>query len=171
MSLKIVKGDLFTLAASQHYDVVVNGLNCFCTAPYAGIAADFEKHFNISTCSYEQEKYKGKYNKLGNLESKIAYVYDNKFHLLDNGRTDFEDFSLAESKKILVVNAYTQYKPGANGDMVALAICLKKLNVYAKGLNVLLPLIGGGIAKLKPENIKILMEKTLVDCNATLVLL
>lgn len=169
--MKTIKGDLFELCLTGDYDVVANGLNCFCTAPYAGIAADFEKHFKISTCSYEQEKYKGKYNKLGNLESKTVYINNKQFHLFDDKTKDIFDLDIENTTKLLVVNAYTQYQPGANGDMVALAMCLKKLNVYAKGLNVLLPLIGGGIAKLKPESIKILMEKTLVDCNATLVLL
>lgn len=122
--MKIVNRDLFEIA--KEVDMIAQGCNCFCVQG-AGISKIFNEKFETSKYKLESDFHKGKYNKLGNI--------------------DFEEKQYGDNK-LLVANTYTQYKPGADLDYVALAMVFKKLEFLCASNNwsLAIPLIGGGIA-------------------------
>ena len=77
-----------------------------------------------------------------------------------------------------VVNSYTQYNYGRNhsdGDdkplsYEALTLCLRKINHKFKGKHIGLPQIGCGLAGGDWEKVKAIIQKELVDCDATVVI-
>ena len=167
--MKIIEGNLLELALQNKFDAIAHGLNCFCTAPYAGIANQFERIFSISDYGWEQECFSGKYNRLGNLDYKSHYIKDEK--VFDSQRHS----SHPEKEKfheLLVINAYTQYKPGKDLNKIALLLCLQKLEFLCrtKNLKLGIPLIGGGIAGGDPKQIINLMHNAFKDIDVTLVL-
>ena len=81
--MKQIEDDLFTLTEQGNFDLIFHGVNCFCTAPYAGIAAEFEKRFNISLFGYEQDYYKGKFAKLGNVAADGSTVPQTRWRSAD----------------------------------------------------------------------------------------
>lgn len=152
--MKIIEGDLIQMTFSQKFDVIAHGCNCFCTMG-AGIALQMAYKFDCHKFPLEGPKYRGDIDKLGNIDS------------------DWHDIGPLEGHDgwdVGVVNAYTQFKPGADLSYAALELCLMKINKKFKGLKLGLPLIGGGIAGGDPETIINLMLKTLTDVDATLVL-
>ena len=172
MSLKIIEGDLFKQVLDGEYDVVGHGTNCQCTAPYGGIAAIFEKLFTISDMEGENIMYRGKYNKMASVGMKKVY-----FHEVTNQMIQQVDYntSLIQQmyRPLVIANCYTQYNPGPDLDVIALIMCLKKLNFYCKSENLKLgiPLIGCGIAGGDPKVIIPYMKAIFKEIDATLVVL
>lgn len=162
-----VKGNLITMAQQGHFEVISHGANCFCMMG-AGIALPMRQYFSCDKFQLEQEKYKGDYNKLGQIDYEVV---NRKTGLIFN---DFDALLSVEGdvieNSLVVVNSYTQYHGGANLNYTALQMCLDKLNHTFKDRHIGLPLIGGGIAGGDPEIIKQMMKKTLVDVDVTLVL-
>lgn len=168
--MKIIKEDLFKLTFEGCFDIIAHGLNCFCTAPYSGIAYHFENFFRISEYGYEQKVFEKKFNKLGNLEFKDKYIHKITRQIIDKAsydKTIIKDMYY----KVQVTNAYTQYKPGADLNKIALLMCFTKLSHYCNENNLKLgiPLIGGGIAGGNPLEIKSFMEQSFKNIDATLV--
>jgi O-acetyl-ADP-ribose deacetylase (regulator of RNase III) len=150
MSLKIVKGDLIKMAKAGKFDVITHGCNCFCVMG-AGIAPLMAKEFGCDNFKMEGDVFKGKYEKLGNIDwLKVGHVF--------------------------VVNSYTQFAPGQPGrygiplDYDALSLCLAKINETFKYHRVGLPFIGAGLAGGDPERIVKLMIGNLDNVDATLVI-
>lgn len=160
--MKIIQGDIIQEALKV--DFIAHGCNCFCTKPYAGIAALYHKIFNIGEYSYEQPFYKGKYNKLGNLE------YVPKF--INTETLEVFDIEQPTLHKVFVCNAYTQFQPGRDLDWNALILCFKKMEyvLVQNKWTAALPLIGGGIAGGDLKTIIKFMEKIFVKSDVTLVL-
>ena len=126
MSIRTVKGNLITLAKEGQFNVIVHGANCF-NAMGGGIAAEVHRRlFNAHDIDFFFTK-KGSKNKLG----KITYAVEETLQ-----HTPF-----------VVINAYTQYHPGANFKLKALVKCLKKIRKQFGGMNLRFgfPLIGAGI--------------------------
>lgn len=73
--------------------------------------------------------------------------------------------STVGNKHITVVNAYTQYNPGRNLDMIALITCLKDINIRFEGATVGLPLIGCGIAGGDWNEVREHIKRILIDVN------
>jgi O-acetyl-ADP-ribose deacetylase (regulator of RNase III) len=170
--LKIEQGDLFQRALKGEFDVIGHGTNCFCTAPYGGIAALFEKHFVISDMEGENPMYRGKYNKMASVGMKKVYIHEVTKQLIQ--QKDFEASLIPQMYKHLVVaNCYTQFNAGPDLDTIALLMCLKKLAYYCKANNskLAIPLIGCGIAGGDPKVIVPYMQKLLAEVDATLIVL
>ena len=166
-----IEGDLFELTEQGNFDLIFHGVNCFCTAPYSGIAAEFEKRFNISLFGYEQEYYKGKFNKLGNVEFEPKYIHKVTKQVLS--KEDFQTSTIPNYyHKVLIANCYTQYNPGKNLNIVALLMCLQKIDFFAKAnnLRVGFPAIGAGIAGGDLKLLKSYYNTCFKDINAILVL-
>lgn len=142
--MKEITGNLITLAKEGMFDVIAHGCNCFCLQQ-AGIAASMAKEFGTDKFPMEDQEYSGEFNKLGCINSETV-------------------------KGLTIVNAYTQYKPGANLDYDALALCLKKINRIAKGKRVGLPQIGCGIAGGSWKVVKTMIDDILDDCDVTVVI-
>lgn len=180
MSYKEINGDLIELALSgSFFDVIVHGCNCF-NLQGAGIAKQMSAVFDTNNpikYPLELPMLKGDINKLGRIS------YRNTI------QTTLEGIKLP-----IVINAYTQYQPGANLDYEALTLCLRKMNHSFKGKHIGLPQIGCGIAggiwdidkfamqdeasfrksiELKQQgfkDVKTIMQQELKDCDVTVVI-
>jgi O-acetyl-ADP-ribose deacetylase (regulator of RNase III) len=154
--MKIIKGNLITLALAGEFDVISHGCNCFCTMG-AGIAPQMAKAFGADTFKMEHESWRGDYNKLGQI--------------------DFELVNVENKPDMIVVNSYTQYGFGRNHeggtktplDYVALEMCMQKINHMFKGSRVGLPWIGCGLAGGDKNRVKEILERTLTDVDLTIV--
>lgn len=151
--MKEIDGDIITLAKSGDYDVVIHGCNCF-SKQGAGLAPQMAEAFHTDEFLMETNAFQ--YN--------LSYEYrHNKL-----GCIDFNYFSTYD---MYVVNCYTQYHPGKNGDYQALIMCFKKLNhVFGnKDMKLLTPAIGCGIAGLDEMIVKGLVKKYLIGIDVTWV--
>jgi O-acetyl-ADP-ribose deacetylase (regulator of RNase III) len=152
---KEIEGDLITMALEGNFDVIAQGVNCFCTQK-KGLAVEFVKNFRTDQYEMEQPQHKGDINKLGTIE--YDYRFQNK------------------GKELIVVNCYTQYsyaKKGEIGDLFldydALKLCVKKMNHIFKGKKIGLPKIGAGLAGGDWALIQLIIETYLKDCEVTVV--
>ena len=167
--MEIIKGSLITLAKEGKFDVIAHGCNCFCTMG-AGLAPQMAKAFGTDEFFLEQEKYRGDFNKLGQIDYERRFIIDSGlvYHLPQN-RSDI--------KEISIVNCYTQYGFGSNHtggtkqplDYTALTMCFKKLNHEFKGKHIGLPWIGCGLAGGDIKIVRKLIENCFSDCQITLV--
>lgn len=146
--MKIIKGDLIKLAKRGDFDVIVHGCNCFCTMG-AGIASQIRKEFPEA---YEADcqTVSGDIDKLGTFSNAL---------IDPSGIVRF-----------FVVNAYTQYYPGANADYGAIRKvfrCIKRSQLSTMRIGY--PRIGAGIAGGDWENISKIIDEELEGCDHTLV--
>ena len=121
------KGNLLDLAEAGHFDIVVQGCNCF-NAMGGGIAREIrERYPNIA--DVDSETVRGDYNKLGNWTSGVV---------------------MAPNHQFIIVNAYTQYDMSTGNDVfeyAAFELILQKLVKKYGDLNIGLPYIGMGLAR------------------------
>ena len=180
--MKIIKGNLITLALAGEFDVISHGCNCFCTMG-AGIAPHMAKAFGVDKYTRENEFYKGDYNKLGTI-SYGAHILNWGSNLPFAENNNLDDTLWREIKKrtadltyVEVVNSYTQYGFGRNHDggsqtpldYVALELCMQKINHTFKGKRVGLPWIGCGLAGGDKNRVREILERTLTDVELTIV--
>lgn len=129
MTLKYAKGNLIDMAEQGHFDVIVQGCNCFCTMG-SGIAkeikARYPKAYEVD-CRTEA----GDRNKLGSYTMAIV----------DSGDYEFA-----------IVNAYTQYAYNRKGETIdrfeygAFLDVLITLIDTCGEMRIGLPYIGMGLA-------------------------
>ena len=143
--MKYVKGDLISLALNGEFDVIAHGCNCFC-AMGAGIAPKISRQFKADTFKMESKIYKGDLNKLGTI-----------------------DYQKVEGSSLIVVNCYSQFKPGPDLSYAALELCLIKLAHTFPNKRIGIPFIGAGLAGGDPVIIYDLMRDNLHD-KSTLVI-
>ena len=160
MEYKEIEGDLIVLAQNGMFDVITHGCNCLCTMG-AGVAPQMAKAFGCDKFKMESDNYRGDMNKLGTID--FEYV-----DVIENGL----------SKKMAVVNSYTQYFYGKNHtdgvgkpfDYHAFKLCMKKINHYFKGKHIGMPKIGSHLAGGDWELIRPIIQKELKDCSVTVVI-
>lgn len=147
---RIVKGDLIKMANKGHFDAIAHGCNCFCQMG-AGIALTIKKHFPLAYMA-DHETAQGSRAKLGTFTK--AYEYPT------------------------VYNLYTQYsysRSGVNFEPWTLKLALQKVTHDMGNVGHLgVPLIGGGLAKGNPEEIKAIIKEAAEkhpNFHITLVLL
>ena len=165
---KEIEGDLFTEIFSECYDVSLQGCNAFNTQG-AGICIPFKKHFHTDVFPMELAG-KGDINKLGQIDCKDFYLKD--------GNTFEECDSTISMKRITIINCYSQFHYGMNhsdgknkpADYEALTLCLRKINHKFKGLRIVTPAIGCGLAGGDLNIVREIIKKELKDCYTTLVL-
>lgn len=124
--MKTTQGDLILLAQKGYFDVIVHGCNCFNTMG-AGIAKAIRDNFPASFIA-DQQTARGDKSKLGTIT--IA-------------ETD-----IAEGR-LTIVNGYTQYAYGRNGQKVdyeALRQVFKRVKEVFSGQRIGYPAIGAGLA-------------------------
>lgn len=128
---KEIDGDLIEFALQKKFDCIAHGANCFCVMG-AGIAKSIRENFT-EAYSADAKTANGSYNKLGTL-------------------------SIAKSGNgVYIINAYTQFQPGAHANRIAIDMCLDKIAYIMqewKLKSLGLPLIGCGIGGLD-ENIMV----------------
>ena len=161
--MKIVTGNLLTLAEQGEFDVIVHGCNCL-NVMGAGIALPISK---LYPAAYEadQRTARGDYNKLGNFTSAQVTT-----------KTD-------PIRSFTIVNAYTQFTcfhDDPNHDLFeyeAFILILQKLHKrFGRNIRYGFPLIGCGLARGNKEIVMQILEKFSKavepsDSTVTLVLL
>jgi O-acetyl-ADP-ribose deacetylase (regulator of RNase III) len=147
--MKTVKGDLIKLAIQGEFDVIVHGCNCFCTMG-AGIALTIKQHF---PAAYKAD---------------LATVKADKSKL---GTISFVEIESSD-KKLIVVNAYTQYHwKGKDGkaDYQAIRDVFKAIKMQFSGLKIGYPAIGAGLAAGDWKLISSIIEEELAGEDHTFV--
>jgi O-acetyl-ADP-ribose deacetylase (regulator of RNase III) len=151
VSFNKIKGNLITQAKRYgNFDVIVHGCNCQ-NAMGGGIAYEISLRCPNASSVDEYFSRRGDKNKLG----KISYAIERS----DNGFP------------FVVVNAYTQFNPGANFKLKALTKCLKKIKKQFGGMGLCFgfPLIGAGIGGGDWKEIEKEIKTILKDENVYIV--
>lgn len=149
-----VHGDLIKLTLEGEFDAIAHGCNCFCVMG-AGIAPQMARAFGADKFPLEHPRYRGSINKLG---------------MIDVG-----EYHLPTTKRVSIINAYTQYdtKPTYLGqalDYEALTLCFRKINKRFRGKKLGLPQIGCGLAGGSWSIVKKLIHAELIDVDVTVVI-
>lgn len=147
--MKIIQGNLITLAKQNYFDVIVHGCNCFCSMG-AGIAKAIKSEFPEA---YEADcqTAKGDRNKLGT----ISYA-----------KIDRDGMNLT------VVNGYTQFNYSGAGILVdydAVASVFSSIKKQFTGQKIGYPKIGAGLAKGDWQIISSIIDRELESEDRTLV--
>ena len=145
---KEVRGNLIELALQGHFDVVVQGCNCF-NKQGAGISGQFVKHWKTDTY---------------HLETTIMVKPKEKLGMIEIFRHSIADTSKTHRDILNVVNAYTQYKPGRDLKIKALERAFKTLNDTYPGKVIGIPEIGCGIAGEKWKVVREVIQNVTSDC-------
>lgn len=145
-NIKVIEGDLIELAKKGEFDLIAQGCNCFSTMG-AGIAVGFKKEFKADQFPMEQ-KGKGDYNKLGQIDYKTIVISDQAIEIFEYVPDSKSDAYGESNIHFCVINAYTQYHYGGNKpfDYTAFTMCMRKINHTFKGMHIGLPMIGAGLA-------------------------
>ena len=126
--MNYVTGNLIDLAEQGHFDIIVQGCNCFNTMN-SGLAKEIKSRYpEVAVC--DQKTSAGDYNKLGNFTaSGTIFNRDHNF---------------------IVVNAYTQFDYGRDGkdrfEYTAFDLILQKLAFRWGHSKLGFPMIGCGLA-------------------------
>lgn len=147
--MKIIQGNLITLAKRNYFDIIVHGCNCFCTMG-AGIAKAIKSEFPEA---YEADCQtpKGDKNKLGT----ISYAQINR-----------------DGMNLTVVNGYTQFNYSGSGILVdydAVASVFSSIKQQFSGQKIGYPKIGAGLAKGDWQIISSIIDRELTKEDHTLV--
>ncbi|MDO1451874.1 macro domain-containing protein [Rhodocytophaga aerolata] len=147
--MKTEKGDLIKKALRNEFDLIIHGCNCFCTMG-AGIAKTIKEHFPRAYQADLKTK-KGDKDKLGTISWAEEEI---------------------NSRKLIVVNAYTQYDyrgRGVKADYEAIRKVFKTIKQQYTGLRIGYPAIGAGLAGGDWTIISRIIEEELASENHTFV--
>lgn len=140
-----VTGDLIQLVKDEKFDVIVHGCNCFCTMG-SGVAAAIRKAFPAAYTVDSFTPY-GEETKLGTI-------------------------SVADTGKVIVVNAYTQYSFGGavrNFDYGAFQVCLQEIARRFGHLRIGMPKIGAGLGGGDWNKIKNIIHNVMGNCHSVTI--
>ncbi len=149
--MKIVKGDLVSLALAGEFEVIIHGCNCFCTMG-AGIARAIKENFPEAFAA-DCLTAEGDRGKLGTFSS--AFICRNNLELT-------------------IVNAYTQFHwggPGIKVDYEALRSIIQSIKQSYHGKRIGYPKIGAGLAGGDWQIIAPIIDEELNGEDHTLVIL
>ena len=181
MNYKEIEGNLITLALNGEFDVITHGCNCHCQMG-AGIAPQMAKAFRADKYPLENQKYKGDYNKLGQIDFDVRMIDGNGGIFTNQESSELYRLgqirTVNEHKPLWIVNAYTQYNYGVNHkngskiplDYDALRMCMRKINYQFKGKKIGLPyVIGCGLAGGDIMIVLPIIKEELKDMDITMV--
>lgn len=164
--MKIVMGDLISLAEEGQFDVIVHGCNCH-HAMNRGIAAELRKKYPEVYESDKLTKY-GLKEKLGT----IFPVYVHGYRKIIDPTLSIGSYE----NKFFIVNAYTQfYYARFPGEIVvsynAIRSCFAKIKQHFSNKRIAYPKIGCGLGGGNWEIVSRIIDEELQGCDHTLVLL
>lgn len=145
--MKIIKGDIITLAEEGNFDVIVQGCNCFHTQA-SGLAGQLVK----------------KYPQVLEVDRMTSYGDKNKLGT----------FSIAEVPGFSIMNVYTQYYFGLNEDLFEYDAFQMFLDHWSNNLRLVktknkirigFPMIGCGLAGGNSEIIVKMIQKFAEDVS------
>jgi O-acetyl-ADP-ribose deacetylase (regulator of RNase III) len=119
--MKVLSGDLIQYAKDRKFDIIFHGCNCFHTMG-AGIAYQIQQSFPGAYTADKKSWTSGDWEKLGKYSSWKS-----------------------EDGKLTVLNAYTQYKPGANFEYSALDQVTQVIAKNFRNMTIAYPKVGAGI--------------------------
>ena len=149
--MKIIKGNLISLALDGKFEVIIHGCNCFCTMG-AGIAKAIKKNFPEAFAA-DCRTAEGDREKLGTFSS--AFIHRDNFELT-------------------IINAYTQFHwggPGLKVDYNALRSVMQSIKQNYHGKRIAYPRIGAGLAGGDWQIIAAIIDEELDGEDHTLVIL
>ena len=149
--MKIVAGNLVTLALAGNYDLIMQGCNCM-NQMGKGIALTIKNTWP-EVYQADLATVKGDKTKLGTYTKAVVDI---------NG------------KPLVVVNCYTQYNYNYEGvlvDYTAVQQVMTKIKQDYSGLKMAMPLIGAGLAKGDWRILSPIIETALEGEDLTLVVL
>ena len=149
--MKIVAGNLVTLALAGNYDLIMQGCNCM-NQMGKGIALTIKNTWP-EVYQADLATVKGDKTKLGTYTKAVVDI---------NG------------KPLVVVNCYTQYNYNYEGvlvDYTAVQQVMTKIKQDYSGLKMAMPLIGAGLAKGDWSILSPIIETALEGEDLTLVVL
>lgn len=156
--MKQVKGNLLDMFDAGDFDIIVHGCNC-CNNMGGGIAAQIAKRYPKAE---EQDNASGFGDELWIKLGTIDCVW-----LSNRWLSWFV-------KPKIIINAYTQHKPGRDGNLQAIMDAfteivdlIHKNNWYGKKIGI--PAIGCGIAGLDWEEVEHFLDVIVKDLDITLV--
>jgi O-acetyl-ADP-ribose deacetylase (regulator of RNase III) len=120
--IPVLHGDLIKLALAGRFDVIVHGCNCRHTMG-GGIAWQIRNAFHEAEDADLATEYAAR-DKLGTLSTATV---------------------VRDGREFFVVNAYTQFEPGANADYDAIRSCFREIKKRFAGMRIGYPRIGAGI--------------------------
>ena len=143
--LKVMKGNLLDFAEQGHFNIIVQGCNCFCTMG-SGIAREIRERYPEAFYADQQTK-PGDYTKLGNwTQCEAGDFVDPQTYMTRN------KYAENDPKRFTIINAYTQYgfnKGGSNTDVfeyTSFELILQKLGHEHPQSHFGFPRIGQGLA-------------------------
>ena len=151
--MKIVKGDLITLAQAGEFDTIVHGCNCEQTMG-GGIALQLKNIYPALQTTDQLFKPTNPIDRLGQIS-----IYDTP----DNFR---------------IVNAYTQLTPGRRApyeegvyvDYCAIRLAFQKVKFWYGDSHIAFPMIGAGLAGGDWDKIADIISEELSGSMHTLVI-
>lgn len=151
--MKVIQGDLLDMFDKGEFDVIAHGANCF-NLMGAGIAHSIATRYPL-TRQADFMTTKGDPNKLGSWSETM----------IPRAET-----ALAG----IVYNFYTQYEPGANFDVEAFTLILRKFKLMTQrrgweNVTFGIPFIGCGIGGGNPLDVMAVVDRELVGIDVTMV--
>lgn len=148
--MNIINGDLIKLAKEGEFDIIIHGCNCFNTMG-AGFAKQIKKHFR-SAYLIDKKTIKGDIQKLGTYS--------------------FSTVNLKNNKKLIIINAYTQYCYGGNQintNYNAIRNVFRLIKKNFSGYSFGFPKIGCGLGGGDWEIVSKIINEELINEKITLV--
>ena len=149
MSLKHIDGDLIKMAKNGDFDVIIHGCNCYAIMG-GGIAAQVAQNFPPAALADRQ------YNRAP--EMRLGSF---SYGLLGQDNNTY----------LMVINAYTQLRPGPDFRLISLASALKNItgSLRLQGKRIGMPKIGAGIGGGNWTYIEPVIELLMKDLDVTIV--
>jgi len=161
--MKIIKGDLISLAREGHFDIIAHGCNCQ-NVMGAGIAYQLSKEWPdlLDIDKEYRQGFKEPYNMMGTYSEYITPIEYKA------------EGDVAKWLKIL--NLYTQMWPGVPSphcsipfDHVSFTAVLRKVNYHFSGKSIGLPWIGCGLAGADKGLVRHIITGELAEMDVTIV--
>lgn len=144
--MKVIQGDLIELAIAGRFDVIVHGCNCRCVMG-AGIARQIKQRFPQAFAADQRT---------GQSTAKLGTI-STALHTRTDGST------------LVIVNAYTQPRPGPCVDLEALAKCFDEVANRYPLCVIGYPKIGAGLGGGDWAAIAPVIDRALAGEDHTLV--
>lgn len=157
--MKTIKGDLLAMYDNKLFDVIVHGCNCQCNMG-GGIAALIAKRYPDAQAA-DNNTVCGLYEKLGTVLPVLQSGWASKW---------FPRIF----KRRYIINAYTQYEPGADANLQAIRLAFRDLAEKASThgwdySRIGIPAIGCGIGGLTWEEVGPVIDEEAGHLDITLV--
>lgn len=142
MIVEEFEGNIITMFNKGKFDAIIQGCNCFCLMR-ASLAVQIAYHFPMAVIVDNLTKH-GDISKMGT-------------------------YTKVKVKEGYIINAYTQYYPGAHFEYQALIDVLKKINENFKGKHIGFPEIGCGIGGGDWLIVRKIIDENTPDIKVTIV--